>query len=615
MSSYFLNSGEYNAAVLRLGEMLYARKPADEIHMHYNALTDGDTPDFMAPFGHLCRALALEEPEAACVAMWLYCDANPVKPVSAAELLERCRVVGGRAPAPVLASLFTVRGETLILNPIAADFLAERPPRLPAGLEFLFPGEGGFFYSQGLFDELSFLLERFIQEENPVPLLLCLRGERGSGRKFLFSRLAEGLGLPVLLADLARRPSMEDMLLAAALYGSIVCVQNAGDDDICRETLRNILNRTGLAFAACPEDGRLPEHQDYTVVSRDIPVSGAAGRESMTRLLLEGVPLENEEGFVRALSAHRLNAGQAIGLAGKLRAESGFGARSVGEAALLKLLREQCDGAVTSAVRVESAASLDSLVLPPEQMRRLRELRAFAGLRGTVYETWGFGEKVAWGRGISALFYGAPGTGKTLAAAALANETGLSLMRVDLSLIMSKYIGETQKNIGKIFDEAQKCDCILFFDEADALFARRAETGDAQDKYANAETAYLLQRMEQHDGICILATNLLQNFDEAFRRRIGYMLHFPMPDAALRERIWRGIIPAEAPAEELDFAFLAEHLELSGASIKNSAVHAAYLAAMNRTEIKMGYILEGAGIELAKTGKTLGPVAAQRLLN
>lgn len=263
---------------------------------------------------------------------------------------------------------------------------------------------------------------------------------------------------------------------------------------------------------------------------------------------------------------------------------------------------------------MESTGSLRDIVLPAELTRQLTELCAFAKMRGTVYNSWGFGEKIPWGRGISALFYGAPGTGKTMAATVLAGEVNLPLMRVDISQLTSKYIGETQKNIGLIFDQAAKSDCILFFDEADAIFAKRTESNDSQDKYANAETAYLLQRMEGYDGICILATNLLQNFDEAFRRRIGYMLHFPLPDASLREKIWRSIFPSQAPVENLDFSLLAQQLELSGASIKNCAVHAAYLAAIGGGKITMATIFAGAKNEYQKQGKNLSPQLLQLIL-
>ena len=191
-----------------------------------------------------------------------------------------------------------------------------------------------------------------------------------------------------------------------------------------------------------------------------------------------------------------------------------------------------------------------------------------------------------------------------MAAQVMANELGMPLYRVDLSQLISKYIGETQKNIGRIFEEADKCDCILLFDEADAIFTKRSDVADAQDRYSNAETAYLLQRIEQYSGVSILATNLLQNFDDAFRRRISYMVHFPMPDAALRKELWESIFPKDTPvAGEVDALMLAQAFELSGASIKNAALHGALLAASEGVPVGMKHLLGGIENEYGKQGK------------
>ena len=194
-----------------------------------------------------------------------------------------------------------------------------------------------------------------------------------------------------------------------------------------------------------------------------------------------------------------------------------------------------------------------------------------------------------------------------MAAGVVANELGLELYRVDLSQLISKYIGETQKNIGRIFDAARRSGCVLFFDEADALFARRSDASDAQDRYSNAEIAYLLQRTEQYDGIILLATNLLQNFDEAFRRRIGFMVHFTLPDEGQRLRLWRAAFPPAAPAGPMDFALLASQLELSGAGIRSCAVHAAYLAAAEHGDITMDRVIRAARREYEKEGKAFPP--------
>ena len=189
--------------------------------------------------------------------------------------------------------------------------------------------------------------------------------------------------------------------------------------------------------------------------------------------------------------------------------------------------------------------TFDELKLPKVQYKQLSHICDLIAAKEEVMKEWGFSNKFSYGNGISILFYGSPGTGKTMAAQVMANHLGMPLYRVDLSQLISKYIGETQKNIGRIFDEASKNECILLFDEADAIFAKRSDVADAQDRYSNAETAYLLQRIEQYAGVSILATNLLQNFDDAFRRRISYMVHFPMPDRMIREQLWNTIFPKE----------------------------------------------------------------------
>ena len=248
--------------------------------------------------------------------------------------------------------------------------------------------------------------------------------------------------------------------------------------------------------------------------------------------------------------------------------------------------------------------SFAELKLPVTQYQKLQQICRMISAKEQVLEQWGFGQKFSYGNGISILFYGAPGTGKTMAAQVMANELGMPLYRVDLSQLISKYIGETQKNIGRIFEEADKCDCILLFDEADAIFTKRSDVSDAQDRYSNAETAYLLQRIEQYSGVSILATNLLQNFDDAFRRRISYMVHFPMPDAALRKELWESIFPKDTPvAGEVDALMLAQAFELSGASIKNAALHGALLAASEGVPVGMKHLLGGIENEYGKQGK------------
>lgn len=248
----------------------------------------------------------------------------------------------------------------------------------------------------------------------------------------------------------------------------------------------------------------------------------------------------------------------------------------------------------------------EDLVLPEDLCKRIQECCYFFQYRKQVYDTWGMGERIAYGRGLHILLGGPPGTGKTMLAQVIANELDFTLYRIDLSSVVSKYIGETEKNLQQIFDEAQKGSCVLFFDEMDALFGKRSETKDAHDKYANMETAYLLQRLEQYDGIVIMATNYLSNIDEAFYRRIHFVFHIPLPNAAHRLLLWQKAFPATAPlATEIDFAFLSEQFPLSGAKIKAIALSAAVFAATQQTTIGMPQIIRALTIELSKQNRTL----------
>ena len=192
-----------------------------------------------------------------------------------------------------------------------------------------------------------------------------------------------------------------------------------------------------------------------------------------------------------------------------------------------------------------------------------------------VYHRWGFEEKLAYGKGLSLLFYGPPGTGKTMGAQVIANVLNLELYKVDMAGVLSKYVGESEKKLGNIFEQAKKSQSILFFDEADVLFGKRTDQKDSNDKYANASTAYLLQKIEEYEGIIILATNLLQNFDNAFLRRFKFIIEFPFTDAVRRREIWEKVFPEHVPKEELDLDYLAEEMKFSGSQIKNVAVAAA----------------------------------------
>jgi ATPase family protein associated with various cellular activities (AAA)/winged helix domain-containing protein len=256
------------------------------------------------------------------------------------------------------------------------------------------------------------------------------------------------------------------------------------------------------------------------------------------------------------------------------------------------------------AQRLTPTAKWEDLVLPELQMQTLRHLAAQVRYRLRVYESWGFSAKSRRNLGVSALFTGESGTGKTLAAEVLANELALDLYRIDLSAVVSKYIGETEKNLKKVFDAAEQGGSILLFDEADALFGKRSEVKDSHDRYANIEVSYLLQRMEAYEGLAILTTNLKTALDPAFYRRLRFTVHFPFPDVAQRELIWARSFPQNAPTRGLKLGRLAQ-LKMAGGSIQNIALNAAFLSAETDQPIAMKHLLIAAQLEAEKLERPL----------
>ncbi len=260
----------------------------------------------------------------------------------------------------------------------------------------------------------------------------------------------------------------------------------------------------------------------------------------------------------------------------------------------------------TLARKVTPTYQWDDIVLPVDRVEQLGEICNYVTYRGRVYGEWGFGGKLALGKGLSVLFAGPSGTGKTMAADIIAGELGLDLYKIDLSTVVSKYIGETEKNLSQIFTEAETSNSILFFDEADALFGKRSEVKDAHDRYANIETGYLLQRMEEYEGVVILATNFRKNMDEAFVRRLHFTVEFPFPKENDRRRIWEGIWPAATPRDPmLDLEFMARRFDVTGGNIRNIALAAAFLAADNGSLVDMTHLIRATQREYQKMGKII----------
>ena len=254
--------------------------------------------------------------------------------------------------------------------------------------------------------------------------------------------------------------------------------------------------------------------------------------------------------------------------------------------------------------RIEARYGWDDIVLPPDRITQLREIALQVLHQHVIYEQWGFAPKASLGRGVSALFVGDSGTGKTMAAEVIGSALGLDLYKIDLSGLVSKYIGETEKNLARVFDEAQGANAIRFFDEADAVFGKRTEVRDSHDRYANIEVSYLLQKIEEYDGIVVLSSNLRANLDDAFLRRLKAIIDFPLPDEDDRRRIWELNLTANVPlAADVDLDFLARQFRVSGGNIKNIALLAAFLAAGEESPLAMRHLIRAARREYQKLGR------------
>lgn len=255
---------------------------------------------------------------------------------------------------------------------------------------------------------------------------------------------------------------------------------------------------------------------------------------------------------------------------------------------------------------METGYNFEDLVLPKRQMAQLKAACNRMRYKHQIYNEWGFASHIAYGKGVSVLFSGPPGTGKTMTAGIVADYLGTTLYRVDLAAVVSKYIGETEKNLNTVFETVRQGQGVLFFDEADVLFVKRTEVKDSHDKHSNMEAAYLLQKMEEYEGIVILATNYIQNMDEAFKRRIPFMIDFPFPDEECRNKLWQKAFPKQIPWEEKpDYDFLAKQFELSGSHIKNIALQAAFFAAEEEKGVNMEFIIRAVLLEIKKTGQQI----------
>ena len=504
----------------------------------------------------------------------------------------------------------------------------------------IYPKLGFFMEFCNPFDELDPILidhdiqnrlrrwwNMVIDDENIRKPLAILSGPSGCGKCFQIRHLCSYFETCLFMIDLGRMPvdelllekALNDVIRECLLFGAIPCFRGfttpEPHENTEAETTRerwNMLLRTlnelpGPLFILADKLPNLAElERMFNVLSIELEVPDELNRKRLWEVFSQGYEFRNNPDWGQMASKFRFTPGQ-IKSALLHAYEAAGGQDSLSEEDLYQACFNQGQHYLArTASKINPRYSWNDIILPPETVELLHNACNQMKNRYIVYGQWGFEKRLAYGRGLSIMFSGLPGTGKTMAAQVIARELNLELYRIDLAQVVSKYIGETEKNLSRIFKEAESSNAILFFDEADALFGKRSEVKDAHDRYANIEIAYLLQKVEEYDGISILATNLAKNMDEAFARRITFIVEFPFPDEEYRRKIWLSMFPRETPVhDDVDFDFLARRFEIAGGNIKNIVLAAAFLAAQNGDTVNMLHLLRATKYEYQKTGRVL----------
>jgi AAA+ superfamily predicted ATPase len=451
-------------------------------------------------------------------------------------------------------------------------------------------------------------------------LILALQGSYGSGRRAIAEALCAEAQIPLLAVNLERLVAADldpeettQRVLREAMINDAAILWLGGDRVLREETLSAWQTALLSAMDSYRGCSFLPLDQGWEArgaiqhnwfLRIEIPTLAYGEREQIWRSRLNGD--SPDTGTLQALaSTFRLSGGQIRDAVTMARSLARWHGGPLSREDFYVACRAQSSGKLDSmAHKIKTTYDWDDIVLPPDQLSQLREISAQVRHRQTVLERWGFDRHLAMGKGVNTLFAGPSGTGKTMSAEIIAYDLGLELYKIDLSTVVSKYIGETEKNLDRIFTAAREANAILFFDEADALFGKRSEVKDAHDRYANIEVGYLLQKMEEYDGVVILATNLRKNMDDAFVRRLHVAIDFPFPEEPDRLRIWQKAFPPEAPlASDVDLPFLAKQFKLAGGNIRNIALLSAFLAAEANTSIEMIHLVRSIKREYQKMGK------------
>ena len=524
-------------------------------------------------------------------------------------------------PEPLLA---TLRGQ-------ARDSLADMPAELAvacrlSGADAAKLAPADFTVGDATRDQLLSALRQALRSRDGRPrLVLC--GPQGSGRRSLLAAYLAGVGRGLITVDLSILARDEDRFderlrsiqLHALLQNAALLLR--GDDlfdDVDRwgrlgHRLAAFVNRhRGLiALSAAMPNPELHNLLDDAVIV-SVPRPSQTQQIELWRRQFAALEEDTDDELPELLARRfDLTAGHlaravsdAVGQTRARRRSAGQARSGPGLEDVRAAIKQRMDHSLAAlAEPIETPLDWDDVVLPEETLGVLQEILTHARHRVQVYDTWGFRKKTAYGTGLSCLFAGPPGTGKTMMAGVLAKSLGQDMYRVDLSKVVSKWVGETEKNLGRIFEEAQTAQAILLFDEADSLFSQRTSVQSSNDRFANMEVNYLLQRMENYEGTTILTTNFAESLDQAFKRRIKFRVHFPVPDAEQRARLWRAMIPPSVVlADDVSFDALARDVELSGGSIKNAVLRAAFAAVDDGGVIRQSHLRTAARAEGREMG-------------
>ena len=452
--------------------------------------------------------------------------------------------------------------------------------------------------------------------------LVELHGGEGVGRKSIAGAAARQLGRSMLVVDLSEVPvdargldaALRPLIREAHLQDSVLVLDRANEYAVGEgqawifQRLTELLRRVHTPLAIVVEKppawiaraGRVPMHFEVPFPTPEVQ------RRLWVRHLPPGLRLAPDtslEALCKRYAATGASIKEACEELGRLDVVHQRGGVATEEHIISVVRTRLAHRLATFAAPVHSTLEWSDVILPDDVLAPVFEFLNYAAHRQKILDDWGFDRKLPYGRGLSALFAGPPGTGKTMICSLLAKELGLELYRIDLSQVVNKYIGETEKNLGRVFDEAARGQVMLLFDEADSLFAKRTEVKSSHDRYANLEVNYLLQRMESHEGVVVMTTNAETAIDPAFRRRIRFRIRFPSPDEQQRLALWVGMMPKEAQvAPNLDLKLIAQKFPLAGGNIMNALVRAAIAAQADGSVIQQHHIQRAAELEYAEMG-------------